>query len=102
MRLTQGDLPPREGRGLLVGNFSFKSRSSPSNAQLASAGEIIPPCGVPFRSFVEDVLIQIPGLQPLSDNGSIHGDVSQKPIVRNPVETGLDVAFQNPLRVVFG
>ena len=56
----------------------------------------------PFRSFVEDVLIQIPGLQPLSDNGSIHGDVSQKPIVRDPVETGLDVAFQNPLRVVFG
>lgn len=39
MRLTQGDLSPREGRGLLVGNFSFKSRSSPSNAQLASAGE---------------------------------------------------------------
>ena len=28
-------------------SFSFKSRSSPSSAQLESAGEIIPPCGVP-------------------------------------------------------
>jgi hypothetical protein len=27
--------------------FSCKSRSSPSSAQLASAGEIIPPWGVP-------------------------------------------------------
>jgi len=47
MRLTQGNLPPKEERGFFVGNFSFKSRSSPSNAQLQSAGEIIPPCGVP-------------------------------------------------------
>src|ERR1700730_1979516 len=42
MRLTQGNLPPREERGLFVGNFSFKSRSSPSNAQFESAGEITP------------------------------------------------------------
>src|SRR5207253_3904665 len=47
MRFTQGHFPPREGRHLFVGNFSFKSRSNPSNAQFASAGEIIPPCGVP-------------------------------------------------------
>src|ERR1700674_1758617 len=37
MRLTQGSLPPREERGLFVGNFSFKSRSSPSNALLPSS-----------------------------------------------------------------
>src|SRR5205807_7554646 len=47
MKLTQGSFPPREGRGLFAGNLSFKSRSIPSNAQFASAGEIIPPCGVP-------------------------------------------------------
>src|ERR1700674_2450840 len=37
MRLTQGSLPPREERGLFVGNFSFKSRSSPANALLPSS-----------------------------------------------------------------
>src|SRR5215469_12232804 len=42
MRLTQGNLPLKEERGFFVGNFSFKSRSSPSNAQLESAGEITP------------------------------------------------------------
>src|ERR1700737_395291 len=42
MRLTQGNLPPKEERGFFVGNFSFKSRSSPSNAQFESTGEITP------------------------------------------------------------
>src|ERR1700733_1129180 len=42
MRLTQANLPPKEERGFFVGNFSFKSRSSPSNTQLESAGEIAP------------------------------------------------------------
>ena len=28
--------------------------------------------------------------------------MSQKPIMRNSVETGLDVPFQNPLRIGFG
>ena len=42
MRLTQGSLPPREERGFLGGNLSFKSRSSPSSAQFESAGEITP------------------------------------------------------------
>ena len=36
MKLTRGSFPPREGRGFFAGNFSFKSRSNPSNAQLAS------------------------------------------------------------------
>src|SRR6202011_1811611 len=33
---------------------------------------------------------------------SIHGDVSQKPIMRNSVETGFDVTLENPLRIWFG
>src|SRR5215469_768855 len=47
MKFTEAVLPPRDLRRFICGNFSRKSRSSPSNAQLASAGEIIPPCGVP-------------------------------------------------------
>ena len=41
-----------------------------------------------FRRFVKNVFIHIPGFQPLLENGSIHGDVGQKPIVGNFVETG--------------
>ena len=47
----------------------------------------------PIRCFVKDVFFHIPGFQPLLENGSIHGDVSQKPIMRNSVETGLDIAL---------
>ena len=47
----------------------------------------------PIRCFVKDVFLHIPGFQPLLENGSIHGDVSQKPIMRNSVETGLDIAL---------
>jgi site-specific DNA recombinase len=50
------------------------------------------------RCFVEDVFFHIPGFQPLLKNGSVHRDVSQKPIVRNLIEAALDVAFENPLR----
>src|SRR5437016_14141411 len=46
-RLTHGFSPPRDLRRFPAGYLSCKSRSSPSSAQLASAGEIIPPCGVP-------------------------------------------------------
>ena len=46
-----------------------------------------------IRGFVEDVFTHISGFQPLLENDSVHEDVSQEPIVRNSVETGLDVAF---------
>ncbi len=55
-----------------------------------------------FRRFVKNVFIHIPGFQPLLENGSIHGDVSQKPIVGNFVEAGFDIALQNPLRARCG
>jgi serine/threonine protein kinase len=42
MRLTQGLIPFKDLGGLPFGYFSFRSRSSPSSAQLASAGEITP------------------------------------------------------------
>jgi len=51
---------------------------------------------------VKDVFFHIPGFQPLLENGSIHGDVSQKPIMRNSVETGFAVTLENPLRIWFG
>jgi hypothetical protein len=62
--LLNQSVPLRAIRGFLVGNFSFKSRSSPSNAQFESAGEIIPPNSTlwgPIRRFVEDVFFHIPG-----------------------------------------
>jgi hypothetical protein len=37
--------------------------------------------GSPVRRFVKDVFFHIPGFQPLSENDSIHQDVSQKPIM---------------------
>jgi site-specific DNA recombinase len=45
------------------------------------------------RRFVEDVFIHVPGFQPLLENGSVHRDVSQKPIVRNFIETASDVTL---------
>src|ERR1700730_5228937 len=42
MRFTEGYLPPRDRRRVPVGYFSFRSRSSPSSAQLQSTGEITP------------------------------------------------------------
>src|SRR5436309_559797 len=42
MRFTEGYLPPRDLTRVPVGYFSFRSRSSPSSAQLASEGEITP------------------------------------------------------------
>ena len=51
---------------------------------------------------MKDVFFHIPGFQPLLENGSIHGDVSQKPIMRNSAETGFDVTLENPLRIWFG
>src|ERR1700722_18323255 len=56
----------------------------------------------PICRFVEDVLIHISGFQPLLENDSVHGDVSQKPIVGDSVETGLDVALKNPLWIWLG
>ena len=35
----------------------------------------------PIRRFVEDVFVHISGFQPLLENDSVHGDVSQEPIV---------------------
>ena len=52
-----------------------------------------------IRRFVEDMFFHVPRFQPLLENGSVHRDVCQQPIVGNVVETGLDVTFQNPLRV---
>ena len=48
---------------------------------------------------MEDVFFHVPGFQPLLENGSVHRDVRQKPVVGNLIETALDVSFQNPLRV---
>src|SRR5215831_11842536 len=42
MKFTEADLPPRDLRRVPTGNFFRKSRSSPSSAQFASAGEITP------------------------------------------------------------
>src|ERR1039458_3156877 len=42
MKFTEGHRPPKDLRALPVGYLSFRIRSSPSNAQLASAGEITP------------------------------------------------------------
>jgi hypothetical protein len=47
----------------------------------------------PIGRFVEDVFFHISRFQPLLENDSVHGDVSQKPIVGDSVETGLDVAL---------
>src|SRR4029450_13341957 len=35
-------------------------------------------------------------LQPLLEDDRVHGDVGQQPIVTDPVEAGLDIAFENP------
>src|SRR6267143_2348347 len=43
-----------------------------------------------IRCFVKDVIFHISGFQPLLENSSIRRDMSQKPIVRNSVETALD------------
>src|SRR5580704_9189725 len=56
----------------------------------------------PIRRCVEDVFFHISRFQPLLENDSVHGDVSQKPIVGDSVETGLDVALQNPLWIWMG
>src|SRR5712664_4872201 len=42
MKLIEGYEPPRDLRRLFAGYFSCKSGSSPSSAQLASAGETTP------------------------------------------------------------
>src|SRR6516162_3387469 len=55
--------------------------------------------GSPVRRFVKNVFFHVPRFQPLLENDSVHRDVSQQPIVLNLVETGLDVALQDPLRV---
>jgi len=52
-----------------------------------------------IRRFVEDVFFHIPGFQPFLENGAVHRDVRQKPIMGNLIETALDVGLQNPLRV---
>ena len=51
------------------------------------------------QCFVEHVFFHVPRFQPHLENGSVHRDLRQKPIVRNFVEAALDVALQNPLRV---
>src|SRR5438128_1106293 len=78
-RLTQGFSPPRDLRRFPAGYFCRKSRSRRSSAQLASAGEIIPPWGVPCRCFVKNVFFHVPRFQPLLENDSVDRDVSQKP-----------------------
>ena len=52
-----------------------------------------------IRRFVEDVFFHVSGFQPLLENGSVHRDMRQKPVVGNLIETAFDVRFQNPLRV---
>ena len=93
MKLTQGYWFPKEERGLFDGYFSFKTRSSPSNAHLESAGETIPPWGVPIRCFVKDVFFHVPGFQPLLENNPVHRDMSHEPIVGNSIKTASDVTF---------
>src|SRR5882724_11810687 len=57
---------------------------------------------MPAASATPTYIKRSDGFEPLLENGSIHGDVSQKPIMRNSVETGFDVALENPLRVWSG
>jgi hypothetical protein len=52
-----------------------------------------------IRRFVKDVFVHISGFQPFLENGAVHRDVRQKPIVGNLVKTVFNVGFQNPLRV---
>ena len=49
--------------------------------------------GSSLRCFVKDVLIHIPGFQPLSENGAVHRNVSHEPIVGDFIETASDVTF---------
>jgi hypothetical protein len=39
-----------------------------------------------IRRFVEDVFFHVPRFQPFLENGSVHRDVRQKPIVGNLIE----------------
>src|SRR5260370_15939892 len=99
MKLIEGYEPPRDLRRLFAGYFSCKSCSSPSNAQLASAGETIPPCGVPSVVSWRTCFSMYPDFNHCWRMARSIRDVRQKPIVGNLIETGLDVTFQNPLRV---
>ena len=49
--------------------------------------------GCAFLGGIEDVLIHEPSFQPLVKDGFRHWDVSQQPIVADPVKAGLDVAL---------
>ena len=44
----------------------------------------------------EDVLFHESRLQPFLENDLVHGDVGQHPVVADPIEAGLDIAFENP------
>ena len=47
---------------------------------------------------VEDVLLHVPGFQPFPQDGLVHRDMGEQPVVADRVEAGRDVALQDPLR----
>jgi site-specific DNA recombinase len=56
--------------------------------------------GRAFIGRIEEGLVHVARFQPLLEDGCVHRDVGQQPVVADPVEAGLDVAFQHPARAV--
>ena len=54
--------------------------------------------GCSFVRRVENAPMHKPGFQPLSEDALVHWDMSQQPIMADPVEATFDVAFQYPGR----
>ena len=61
----------------------------------ARMGEMMPPCGVPWKEFA---LVDEPCFQELFQDALIHWNIGQQPIMADVVKTALDVTFQNPFR----
>jgi len=58
----------------------------------------MPPCGVPSVVSWRTCFIHVPGFQPLRRMARSIGDVGQKPIVRNLIETALMSPSRTSLR----
>src|SRR5712692_7239386 len=85
----------------VAAGYCSRSRcSKPSRARFAFPGGNDPSLGSARLRLMEDVLVHVSRLQPLPEDGFVHGDVGQEPVVADLVEAGFDVPFEDPCRRV--
>jgi site-specific DNA recombinase len=57
-----------------------------------------PPLRCAFRGGEQDVLLQEPGLQPLSEHFLVHGDIVEQPGMADSIKACFDIPLQDPTR----